>query len=83
MYSRKFIRWINKANTRHLVSLAGRPNLPGAQGKGFPLFLNEPTSSFPWKIRAEDHGITEDSSPEKCADAIRSLYTNISKIMVS
>ena len=71
MHSRQLINWITKTNTRSLAKLAGRPKLPGSNGKGFPALLNEPPNTFPYKIRAQDHGVNEDTSPEKCADAVR------------
>ena len=71
MHSRKLINWITKTNTRSLVKLADRPKLPGSNGKGFPALLNEPPKTFPYKIRAQDHGVNEDTSPGKCADALR------------
>ena len=81
MHSRKLISWITKTNTRSLAKLAGRPKLPGSHGKGFPTFLNEASNTFPFKIRAQDHGVDEDTSPEKCADAVRfeNLFSCLSK----
>ena len=71
MHSRKLINWITKTKNRGLAKLAGRPKLPGSNGKCFPTFLNEPPNTFPHKIRAQDRGVNEKTSPENCADAVR------------
>ena len=54
--------------TRFLAHIAGRPNLPGP---GFPQSLSGPKENLPYIIRAQDYEITKDSSPEKCAEAVK------------
>ena len=70
MHCQKLFRWIAKNNTRELSKLAGRPKLPGSNGKGFPVYLNEPTETRPYRIQAQDCNVNNDTSPEECAQAV-------------
>ena len=66
----RYFSYINRQFVRTLVKIAGRPGLPGSNGKGFPTYLNEPTQTFPYRILAWDYGVTEDTPAEKCAQAL-------------